>query len=432
MNPLIQRLSQRNQNKQIGAYSACTANDTALTAVMERAAQTDTLALIEATSNQVNQYGGYTGMRPADFVTYARKLADDTGLAASSLVLGGDHLGPLTWQNEPEESAMAKAETLVRDFVLAGFSKIHLDTSMRLADDDKIKILSDEIIARRAARLCKVAEDAFKEYSKANKNAYAPVYVIGSEVPVPGGAFDNDESVSVTTPEQFENTLCAFREQFQKAGLRHAFERVIGVVVQPGVEFSDLTVTEYDSIKARSLCGALRKYPGLVFEGHSTDYQTREKLKEMVMDGIAILKVGPALTYAFRQGLFALEDIERELLPAGDACLSNFRDVLETTMLSKPGYWQKYYQGQPSEVALKRKYSLSDRCRYYLPDSAVAASIQQLIHNINGVDMPISLLEQYMPLQYKKYRSGMIDKNAQSLLKEHIKRYADDYIYAIT
>jgi len=432
LNPLTERLSQRNKNKNIGIYSACTANDITLAAVMERAVETNTLALIEATANQVNQYGGYTGMQPADFVAYIQKIADSTDLSLNKLILGGDHLGPLTWQNEPEESAMAKAEILVRDFVLAGFTKIHLDTSMRLADDDKKKILSDEIIAQRAARLCRVAEDAFIEYSNKNKNAYAPVYIVGSEVPIPGGAIENDESVSVTLPEQFKNTYCAFRDQFQKAGLEVAFERVIGVVVQPGVEFSDLTVTEYDHTKASRLSGVLLEYPGLVFEGHSTDYQTREKLKEMVNDGVAILKVGPALTYALRQGLFALQDIECELLAEQDVALSDFRAVLEKAMLSNPIYWQKYYHGQPSEIALKRKYSFSDRCRYYLPNPDVSSAIQRLIHNIDHVDVPMSLLEQYMPLEYRKFRSGEIDKSAQSLLKEHIKGYINDYIYATT
>ena len=421
MHPLIELPERRKQNKNIGVYSACTANDTAIKAVMERAAETGTLALIEATANQVNQYGGYTGMRPKDFVAYIQKIAREVGFDTKSLILGGDHLGPVLWQNEPEEDAMAKAEVLVRDYVLQGFTKIHIDTSMRLACDDKSAPLSDEVIARRAARLCKAAEEACN----------ATVYVIGSEVPVPGGATDNEDGVSITTPRQFENTLDVFKEQFHKEGLDDVFSRVIGVVVQPGVEFSDLTITEYDRSKAAGLCKALANYPHVVFEGHSTDYQTREKLKEMVVDGIAILKVGPALTYAFRQALFALQDIETELFAKRGIPLSDFRNVLDGAMLSNPVYWKKYYHGNEQEIAFKRKYSLSDRCRYYLPESGVLQSVKRLIHNIDSTDMPLSLLEQYMPLEYKKHRSGEIDKKAMRLLKEHIKGYIDDYIYAI-
>ena len=426
VNPIIELLERRRQNKHIGVYSACTANDTAIEAVMEKAAETGTLALIEATANQVNQYGGYTGMRPKDFVAYVKKLAHNVGFDTGSLILGGDHLGPVLWQNEHEEEAMTKAEILVREYVQEGFTKIHIDTSMRLACDNKSEPLSDEVIARRAARLCKAAEEAYNP----NK-AFAPVYVIGSEVPVPGGATDNEEGVSVTTPQQFENTYSVFRDMFQKEGLEDALQRVVGVVVQPGVEFSDLTITEYDRSKAAGLCKALAGYPGIVFEGHSTDYQTREKLKEMVVDGIALLKVGPALTYAFRQALFALQDIENELFANQGILLSDFRNVLEHAMLSNPVYWKKYYNGNEREIAFKRKYSLSDRCRYYLPNVDVLQSIERLISNIDSADVPLALLEQYMPLEYKKHRSGEVDKKARSLLKEHIKGYIDDYIYAI-
>ena len=52
-------------------------------------------------------------------------------------MLGGDHLGPYVWRAEPADEAMAKARDLVRDYVAAGYTKIHLDASMRLGGDDK-------------------------------------------------------------------------------------------------------------------------------------------------------------------------------------------------------------------------------------------------------------------------------------------------------
>ena len=93
--------------------------------------------LIEGTSNQVNQFGGYTGMRPADYKEFVLGLADKVNFPRERVILGGDHLGPLVWCKEPEESAMAKARDLVREYVLAGYKKIHLDTSMRLGDDSQ-------------------------------------------------------------------------------------------------------------------------------------------------------------------------------------------------------------------------------------------------------------------------------------------------------
>ncbi len=431
-NPITEIIKRRYNGEKVGIYSACSANEFVIEAVLERAAQTYTYALIEATANQVNQFGGYTGMKPKDFADFVYSIAKRINFPIEQLILGGDHLGPLTWQNESEASAMEKSKTLIRDFVLAGFSKIHIDTSMRVADDDKNVRLSDETIAARASILCKVAEEAFEELSKTVDDAVEPVYIIGSEVPIPGGAVENDETVSVTKPEQFEQTYETFRARFEQDGLKEAFKRVVGVVVQPGVEFSDLTVTEYNRENASALCGVLKKYPGIVFEGHSTDYQTPKALKQMVEDGVAILKVGPALTYGLREALFALCDIERDVFEGKEGViLSDFKNTLESVMLANPVYWGKYYHGGENEIAIKRKYSFSDRCRYYLPDKNVVESIKRLIENINSVDIPISVIEQYMPGQYKLIRENKLAKTAEALIKGRITDYINDYIYAV-
>ena len=58
------------------------------------------------------------------------------------------------------------AEDLIRSYVLAGFTKIHIDTSMKVADDDPNTRLSDETISRRGAHLARVAEDAYQELLK--------------------------------------------------------------------------------------------------------------------------------------------------------------------------------------------------------------------------------------------------------------------------
>jgi D-tagatose-1,6-bisphosphate aldolase subunit GatZ/KbaZ len=348
------------------------------------------------------------------------------------VILGGDHLGPLTWQNEPEESAMEKSGELIRGYVAAGFTKIHIDTSMMLPDDDKNEKLSDSTIARRAARLAGVSEEAYASLRALDGEAPTPVYVIGSEVPIPGGARGNDDDISVTTAGPFEQTWETFEREFAGLGLAGAADRIIGVVVQPGVEFSDETVTPYDRDRAKELCACLKKHPGIVFEGHSTDYQTKACLKQMVEDGIAILKVGPALTYALRQALFALNDIENELLAGKGRALSGFRETLEEAMLSNPGYWEKYYHDDDvSSASIKRKYSFSDRCRYYLPEKEVAAATEILLANIDGIHVPLSLLEQYMPIQYTHIREGRLRMDARAIIKDRVKDYIDDYLFAV-
>ena len=95
--------------KYAGIPSFCTANELVIEACLRQAQRFDDYVLVEATANQVNQFGGYTGMLPADFRDFVYAIADRNGFDREKLILGGDHLGPLTWQNEPEESAMAKS-----------------------------------------------------------------------------------------------------------------------------------------------------------------------------------------------------------------------------------------------------------------------------------------------------------------------------------
>lgn len=430
-NPIFTLLQNRDSAREKGIYSCCSANEFVIRAALRRAKANDTVVLVEATANQVNQNGGYTGMVPSDFRRFLDQLAREEDFPADKLLCGGDHLGPLTWQDLPEEQAMANAEELIRSYVLAGFSKIHIDTSMRVADDDREQRLPDTTIARRGARLCRVAEDAFAQYSETHPEAPAPVYVIGSEVPIPGGAQENEDSVAVTSPADCEATLAEFRRAFAAQGLEDAWSRVIAIVVQPGVEFADESVIEYDRAAAKELMGCLKNHPGLVFEGHSTDYQPRECLREMAEDGIAILKVGPALTFALREGLFALEQIERELYGVSDFPLSHFRDVLEQVMLEDQSQWAKYYHGSMPQKRYARAFSYSDRARYYLTNARVTDAVRTLLSNLDHTGIPMALLSQYMPVQHARVHDGKLSLKAADLLIDRVGDCIDDYLYAV-
>lgn len=411
-----------------GVPSYCTANRLAIEAILEQAKRFDDYILIEATANQVNQFGGYTGMKPSDFTQFVYEIADSVGFPREQIVLGGDHLGPLTWVTLPEEEAMANSIELVKQFVLAGFKKIHLDTSMKLSGDPVDEMLSDEVIAERGVILYQACEEAYQELLQSNPDERRPVFVIGSEVPIPGGAQEEEDSISVTKPEAFERTVQVYRETFEKHGIPDAFENIIGVVVQPGVEFGDAEVFQYDRANARELCRVLKKYDGIVFEGHSTDYQTPESLKQMVEDGIAILKVGPALTYGLREGLFALSLMEKELIV--EEKRANFIDVMEKVMLAAPGNWQKHYHGTDKEKRLARKYSFSDRCRYYMNCEELETAIQKLFTNLNETGIPMNMLHQYMPRQYNKILAGNLKLEASALAKDCVTTFVEDYNYA--
>lgn len=427
--PLKKIIELQKSGKAVGIYSACTANEIVLEACMEEAIRTNSPLLIEATANQVDQYGGYTGMKPADFMEFVKKLANKTGLSLDRIFLGGDHLGPLTFTQYDEDKAMSEASELVRQYVLAGFTKIHIDTSMKVASDEPNVRLSDEIISRRGATLAKVAEDAYKELLKSNPNALHPVYIVGSEVPIPGGSQDAvDTGVQVTKVEDFKATIKAFEDAFIANGLDEAWENVIGIVVQPGVEEKDTGCTEYDREKAKDLMASIKEYPNIVFEGHSTDYQTKIKLRELVEDGVGILKVGPGLTFAMREGLFALASIEEELYKGTDTKTSHLKETLDKLMLEEPKYWIKHYHGTDKEIALKRMYSFSDRCRYYMPKPEMQEAISILFNNLKD-GAPLNLLSQYMPIQYTKVREGNLKNEPIELVKSRVCDTIDEYLY---
>lgn len=415
-----------------GIYSICSANRFVIEASLEQGLKDDSHVLIEATCNQVNQFGGYTGMKPRDFVKFVQGIADKVQFPREKLILGGDHLGPSPWKKEHAEAAMEKAAVLVKEYVSAGFTKIHLDPSMHLAadDDTRTKPLDPVVIAERTALLCAAAEETFE---KAQKMDVPPVYVIGTEVPVPGGIQDASEVLHVTEVAEFKTTVAVSKKAFSKKRLSDAWERVIAVVVQPGVEYGDQTIYAYQPENAQSLCHALKAFPTLVFEGHSTDYQQGSHLKQMVADGIAILKVGPALTFAMREALFLLQYLEAELLQDNASLRrSNLINVLDEVMVSNPVYWKEYYHGNRKELQFARKYSLSDRSRYYWTNPDVQKALEHLFNNLEHLDIPLSLISQFFPRQYEKIREGSLENHPKALVKDKIKDVLRTYSYAIT
>ncbi|MBR2521582.1 MAG: class II D-tagatose-bisphosphate aldolase, non-catalytic subunit [Coriobacteriales bacterium] len=428
MNVLQDIVAANKAGHRSGIYSCCSANEDVIRAVLKRAIKTRTVALIESTSNQVNQDGGYTGMTPADFADFVAGLAEEMLIPWDRVILGGDHLGPLPWVDLPEDEAMANAEELVVACIKAGYSKIHLDTSMRVASDDPNLPFATATCARRGAKLCAACENAFAEYAAEHPEAQPPVYVIGSEVPVPGGDF-NAGKMGVTTAEDATNTIAIYKAAFADAGIADVFERVIGLVVEMGVEFHEFDLDEYDRRRAANLVAAMRK-EALCIEGHSSDYQTTENLRKMREDGVAILKVGPAFTFSLREALFALETIEKEVYRETPEVLSNYRATLEAVMLENPKYWKSYYPGTENEQRIARAYSFYDRCRYYMADPRIVEARNKLISNLSGNVIPLCLLSQYLPTQYFRVRMGEVPNEALDIVLDRIGDRVDCYLEA--
>ena len=411
----IVRAQKRGEAK--GITSICSAHPWVLKAAVWNAQQvsevseTSETLLIESTCNQVNQFGGYTGMTPADFVRYVQGIAEENQFPFENIILGGDHLGPNVWQNEPEESAMRKAEVMMRDYLQAGFVKIHLDCSMRLAGDPD-GALELALSASRAARLAKGAEASHVEGFE------LPRYVIGTEVPVPGGAWEHEEGVRVTKVQDVQQTIEVTRQAFYREGLQSAWERVIAIVVQPGVEFGDDFILPYKPDEAKELSRFIESQ-SMIYEAHSTDYQPGDALKNLVSDHFAILKVGPSLTFAFREAVFALAMIEDELF-AEDQC-SQIIQILDDVMAKHPEHWKKYYRGDAADQAFKRKYSLSDRARYYWVRPEVQIAFGQLMKNLGEKPLPYSLLSQFV---------GETNLNATQVIEWKIGNVFDNYSMA--
>ncbi len=410
----------------VGMYSICSANPFVLQAAMQQAQTDGSLLLVEATSNQVDQFGGYTGMTPEKFYGYVHQIAHTEGFNPENLILGGDHLGPNVWQQKPAEEAMTLAKEQIAAYASAGFTKIHLDASMALGGDNKDGHLplNARLVAERSAELCEMAEQNAPQEVK-------PVYVIGTDVPVPGGAKAAYEPLRITPVEEVREVIEVTRDVFSNKGLDDAWQRVVAVVAQPGVEFGDDTVFEYDRGKATELKLEIENTPGLVYEAHSTDYQTATGLRQMVEDHFAILKVGPWLTFALREALFALNMMEKEfLLGKKHIILSRLMETLEQAMLATPRFWEAHYHGSPEQQAFARKYSFSDRIRYYWPHLSVQKALTLLLNNLSENSIPLSLLSQYLPDQYHAVREGRIRNHPTELILSKIKEVIAIYAEA--
>ena len=409
-----------------GVFSICSANPLVLETCIKHAKLHDLTILIESTCNQVNQFGGYTKTTPQIFVRGIQSLVDRHNFPMEKILLGGDHLGPFPWKNEPVEQAMEKAAALVKAYVQAGYKKIHIDTSM-VWNNDPTGPARLEIITQRALRLCKIAERVYVD--SFNKESDL-LYVFGSEVPTPGGQQEDTTAIEVTNPNDANETIELTMQNLKSAGLEHVQQRVIGFVVQPGVEFGNHQVFDYDRHKAKLLSELITGRYDFAFEAHSTDYQQKEKLRDMVQDHFAILKVGPALTFAMREAIFALALTEKDIFNKVSQKQSEMIETIVHVMDSKPEHWVNYYEGSVQEIEIAKKYSYIDRIRYYWTDENIKRAMQIMLDNLIQVRIPDSVFSQYFPHDYSLMRLQSKTITPIELIESRIMRVLEDYRFA--
>ena len=222
MTNILRDIIQRNRaGHTVAIPSVCSSQPDVILASLLRAQTLDRHIVIEATSNQVNQDGGYTGMRPADFMAFVHRIARDAGVDRERIQFGGDHLGPQAWRSENPDVALAKAHALVAGYVQAGFTKIHLDCSEGCAGEPAQ--LDDAITSGRSADLARTCANLSDDL----------MFVVGTEVPPPGGArTDESGDIAPTSPDAARATLAAHMDVFGDLA-----SQIGGLVVQPGVEF---------------------------------------------------------------------------------------------------------------------------------------------------------------------------------------------------
>lgn len=368
MSEVLRDIIRRNRaGERVAIPSVCSAQPDVLETSLVMAARLDRHIVIEATSNQVNQDGGYTGMTPVDFIGFVNGLADKSGVARERIIFGGDHLGPQAWRALDADAAMAKADTMVRDYVAAGFGKIHLDCSEGCAGDPPQ--MDDDVTAVRSARLAQICHDVRDDL----------LFVVGTEVPPPGGArVDEHGEIPPTSPTAARNTLAAHDAAFDDMA-----DLIGGLVVQPGVEFSPTTVHALPMDRDPHLRDALSGHPRVCLEAHSTDYQDPAVYPRLAELGFAFQKVGPALTFAYREALYALD----QLRPSKGA----LQATMEAVMLADPTQWQGHYSGDEDALLAQRHFGLADRIRYYWPRSKAQAAVQGLLAELDQLipDAPL-------------------------------------------
>jgi D-tagatose-bisphosphate aldolase class II non-catalytic subunit len=389
--------------------SWCTAHQETLAAILAAHRDNDDPILVEATCNQVNQEGGYTGLTPQAFRAFVEGLAKTEGIDIRRLIFGGDHLGPNPWRHLTSREAMRRAGEMVRAYVEAGYIKIHLDASMRCADD---VVLEESEIAARAANLCAIAEQAS---SKSHL-----VYVVGTEVPIPGGETTPLAAHAITPAANVDRTIDLHAKAFASRGLGDVMGRAVAIVVQPGVDFNNNEILHFDKTAAASLVQALAEHPTIAFEGHSTDFQSGAALGDLVDCNFAFLKVGPELTFAFREAIFAMASADNVFAGLGDSAVVR---ALEEVMDADPSQWRPYV-AEDGNARIDRLFGLSDRVRYYWGIQSVRTAVGAQMARIDSKVIPPGVFQQFVgALEGDKVSTALSKRVIEVKVQEVVRRY---------
>ena len=361
--------------------------------------------LIECTSNQVNQHGGYTNKTPKMFIKEILSISKKIKFNSKKLFLGGDHLGPLPWKKRSKTVAIKNSISLINDYLDQKFCKIHIDTSIKCKNDEYI---NSDIIFERTNEI--LNNDNIKKKIKDK------FLVVGTEVPLSGSG--DNENIIKTSKKQIETEVIKFKKILKKQNLKN---NIFGLVIEPGMKYMHSSVTKPNFTNFTNKKNISKKN-NFVYEAHSTDYQSKKILKQLVKNNFKFLKVGPELTYSYSRSLFFMENIEKNNFKLKN---SNIKKIIFSSMLKNRKYWEGYYEKKTPELLLNSKL---DRMRYYFNSKPVVNSIKTLKKNINLLDKKsilyfMDLSEKKEFLNFKNKKLSNFDIIKLIFISKTLKRY---------
>ena len=322
------------QNKSLPSF--CTSNFNVIKLLIIFAKYNNLPILIETTSNQINQYGGYTYLKPKQFLRKINRIAKNLKYK-NEIMFGADHLGPLPWKDFEENKALKNAKKLFKDVIKAGYKKIHIDTGIKLKGD---KFLSKVKIFNRCKSIFNTVS------GNSIKNIF---FVFGTEVPIAGG--ENKYNLKNTNINSIKNDVKYYKK----------FKKNFSLVIEPGLGFTNqkiykLKMTSYSQKKNISYKN------NFTYEAHSSDYQDLSSLKKLVKNNFKFLKVGPELTFNYMKAILKMEKIEKLTFKSN---LSEIKKKISREMEIDKTFWKNYYFGNKKKIEYLKFNSYLDRSRYY-------------------------------------------------------------------
>jgi D-tagatose-1,6-bisphosphate aldolase subunit GatZ/KbaZ len=340
--------------------SFCTSNDDVIETIFDFCKIFNLPLLIECTSNQVNQFGGYSGLNTKSFKKNILKISKIKKFKKKKLYIGADHLGPLPWMNLKEDKAMLNAKKLFKDTINCNFDKIHIDTGMMLK--------SDIILPRK-----KIIDRCLEIFKLCNKNKIKNIFfVFGTEVPIAGGG-----KIKQIKPTKLQS----IKEEIKYYKM---IKKNFSLVIEPGIGFENDFIKK-PSFKNFKKKNNFSKRQHISFEAHSTDYQSILSLKKLVKNNFKFLKVGPELTYNYLKAILIMEKLEKKYYKKN---YSSIKKILLSEMNKNKPLWNKYYKKNINFLKLN---SLLDRARYFWNKNKVVKAKETLIKNINNIDTEVLL-----------------------------------------